>query len=150
MCFPVTTCVQPRWGGGVGIEQLKKLPAFIKHRQDNASYFQERFNCDERFIVQKEIGTSSWFGFSLLIREQSGIKRNDVINALTAAHIDTRPIVAGNFARKEVVKFFDYEIFGDLKNADYIDANGFFVGNHHFDIKDKIDYLCSVLNEQFK
>ena len=54
-------------------------------------------------------------------------------------------MVAGNFARKEVVKWFDYEIFGDLKNADFIDKNGFFVGNHQFDIRDKLDYLKDVL-----
>lgn len=29
--------------------------------------------------------------------------------------------------------------------ADYVDAFGFFVGNHQFDIKDKLDYLKTVL-----
>ena len=65
---------------------------------------------------------------------------------MTKANIDTRPIVAGNFARKEVVNWFDYEIVGDLKNADYIDKNGFFVGNHQFDIREKLDYLYKILN----
>ena len=30
-------------------------------------------------------------------------------------------------------------------HADYIDKNGFFVGNHQFDIKDKFDYLKNIL-----
>lgn len=131
--------------GAIGIEQLKKLPDFLHWRRENAKYFHKLFGNDERFIIQKEIETSSWFGFSFLINEKSGIKRNDIIKALTDANIDTRPIVAGNFARKEVVKWFDYEIQGDLPNADYIDRNGFFVGNHQFDIKDKLDYLKQVL-----
>ena len=131
--------------GAIGIEQLKKLPEFLKHRRENAKYFQKLFQNDERFIIQKEIESSSWFGFSFLIDEKSGIRRENVINALTEANIDTRPIVAGNFARKEVVKWFDYEIQGNLLNADYIDRNGFFVGNHQFDIKDKLDYLKKVL-----
>jgi len=130
--------------GAIGIEQLKKLPEFIQHRRENAKYFKELFGNDERFITQKEIGQSSWFGFSFLIKNQK-INRQDIINKLTSASIDTRPIVAGNFARKEVVRWFDYEIQGDLKNADYIDKNGFFVGNHQFDIKDKLDYLKKVL-----
>lgn len=75
------------------------------------------------------------------------ISREKVITKLTAAKIDVRPIVAGNFARKEVVKYFDYEIFGDLKNADFIEKRGFFVGNHHFDIRDKIDYLKETLDK---
>ena len=81
----------------------------------------------------------------MLINDKYDIKRKDVIEKLTQANIDTRPIVAGNFAKKEVVKWFDYEIFGDLKNADYIDKNGFFVGNHQFPIKDKINYLKDIL-----
>ena len=132
--------------GSIGIEQLKKLPEFLKYRRENAKYFQELFGNDTRFILQKEIDCSSWFGFSFLIKDDS-IKREQIIQKLTNADIDTRPIVAGNFARKEVVKWFNYEIIGDLKNADYVDANGFFVGNHQFDIKNKIDYLCEVLSE---
>ncbi len=132
--------------GAIGIEQLKKLPEFIKYRRNNAEYFINTFKDDKRFILQKEIGQSSWFGFSMVIKDNC-IDRKKIIQALNAADIDVRPIVAGNFARKEVVKYFNYEIFGNLNNADYIDKNGFFVGNHHFDIKDKINYLKSVLNK---
>lgn len=131
--------------GAIGIEQLKKLPEFLKYRRKNAAYFKKIFGNDGRFIIQKEIGCSSWFGFSFIIKEKSGIKREQIIEKLTKADIDTRPIVAGNFARKEVVKWFDYEIFGNLKNADYVDKNGFFVGNHQFDITDKIVYLKEIL-----
>ena len=132
--------------GAIGIEQLKKLPEFLCRRRENAEYFKQVFGEDDRFILQKEIGSSSWFGFSFLINDKSGISRNDVIKALTDANIDTRPIVAGNFARKEVVKWFDYEIQCELPNSDYVDKYGFFVGNHQFDIKDKIDYLKQTLS----
>lgn len=130
--------------GAIGIEQLKKLPEFIKYRRQNAEHFKKLFGNDERFIIQKEIEQSSWFGFSFMIKDEK-INRQDIIKKLTDANIDTRPIVAGNFARKEVVKWFDYEICGDLKNADFVDKNGFFVGNHQFDITDKLDYLKEVL-----
>lgn len=130
--------------GAVGSEQLKKLPEFINIRRKNAEYFKSLFQDDDRFIIQKEIEESSWFGFSFLVNNED-IRREDIIKKLQAANIDTRPVVAGNFARKEVVKWFDYEIFGDLKNADFIDKNGFFVGNHQFDIRDKLDYLKDVL-----
>ena len=132
--------------GAIGIEQLKKLPNFLQHRRNNAKYFKELFEKDKRFIIQKEIEYSSWFGFSFLINDRN-IKRKDLIKKLADGNIDTRPIVAGNFARKEVVKWFDYEVQGNLSNADYIDKYGFFVGNHHFDIRDKLDYLKKVLSE---
>ncbi len=130
--------------GAIGLEQLKKLPDFIKWRRINAKHFQEQFGSDERFILQKEIGESSWFGFSLILKDDK-IDRQKLIDKCTEANIDTRPIVAGNFARKEVVKYFNHEIFGDLKNADFIEKRGFFVGNHQFDIREKIDYLKKTL-----
>ena len=132
--------------GAIGIEQLKKLPEFIRYRRENAEYFKKLFGNDERFILQREIGLSSWFGFSFLINKNCELKRQNIIEKLTAANIETRPIVAGNFARKEVVNYFDFEIAGDLKNADYIDQYGFFIGNHQFDIKDKLDYLKQTLD----
>lgn len=131
--------------GAIGIEQLKKLPEFIRYRRENAEYFKKLFGNDERFILQREIGLSSWFGFSFLINKDVEIDRKHIIDVLTKANIETRPIVAGNFAKKEVVRYFDHEISGELKNSDYIDERGFFVGNHQFDIKDKLDYLKDVL-----
>ncbi|MFL0088748.1 DegT/DnrJ/EryC1/StrS family aminotransferase [Tenacibaculum maritimum] len=133
--------------GAIGIEQLKKLPSFIKQRRENATYFQSRFKNHKDFFIQKEIGASSWFGFSFVIKPTSTLKREEIVQKLTQNNIDCRPIVTGNFARKEVLRFFDYEIFEELKNADYIDKNGFFVGNHHTSIKEEIDHLYNILTD---
>ena len=62
--------------------------------------------------------------------------------------IDSRPIVTGNFTKNEVLKYFDYEIFEEMKNAKYLDKNGFFVGNHQIDITSEIKFLYSVLTKK--
>lgn len=134
--------------GAIGIEQLKKLPTFIKNRRLNAKYFYKLFNNNPDFSIQKEIGKSSWFGFSLIIKPSSKLKRADVIKHLTNAKIECRPIVSGDFTQNEVMKFFEYEIHGTLSNAKYLHENGFFVGNHHFLIKDEIDLLYKVLSKK--
>ncbi|MCF6764283.1 DegT/DnrJ/EryC1/StrS family aminotransferase [Thiotrichales bacterium 19S3-7] len=131
--------------GAIGVEQLKKLPTFLHQRRENAKHFQMLFNNHDHFIMQREIGVSSWFGFSLIIKPGSKLQRKTVINALTRHKIDSRPIVAGNFTKNEVMKYFDYEIHGQLKNADYIHENGFFVGNHQLNLKEEINYLYNVL-----
>jgi len=127
--------------GAVGLEQLKKLPDFLLYRRKNAHIFNEKFNNSPYFYLQKEIGTSSWFGFTLLLKPTVNISRMKLIDFLQKNGIEVRPIVAGNFTKNEVLKYFNYEVFGEMKNAEYIDKNGFFVGNHHFDISDKITYL---------
>lgn len=129
----------------VGSEQLRKLPQFIQERRNNAQHFQSLFKDHRDFYIQQEIGKSSWFGFSLVIKENSKLKRKELAQRLMVAGIECRPIVAGNFAKNEVMKYFDYEIHGELSNAELIDKNGLFVGNHQVDIQEQINYLLSLI-----
>ena len=131
--------------GAIGIEQLKKLPNFLKHRRENAKLFSKYFANHPDFIMQKEIGSSSWFGFSLIIRPESKLKRADIIKLLEANNIEYRPIATGDFTQNEVIKYFDYEIHGELKNAKYLQENGFFVGNHQVDISKQIELFNKVM-----
>lgn len=131
--------------GAIGIEQLKKLPSFLKQRRKNAKIFVELFKDHPDFMIQKNIDSSSWFGFSLIIKPNSKLKRADVIKKLQENKIDCRPIVTGNFTRNEVMKFFDYEIHKELENADYLHDNGLFVGNSQVDLEREIEFLVGIL-----
>lgn len=131
--------------GAIGIEQLKKLPSFLINRRKNAKLFVQLFENHPDFIIQKELSQSSWFGFSLIIRPESNKKRKDIVNKLTEAEIECRPIVTGDFTQNEVMKYFEYEIHDDLKNAKYLHNNGFFVGNQQVIIEEEIKYLYKIL-----
>jgi len=135
--------------GAIGIEQLKKLPDFIRVRRENAEYFCKVFGDNPYFMLQKEIGLSSWFGFSLIIKKGVNLSRERVIDALIKNDIGHRPINAGDFTKHEVLEWFDYSLFGEMKNAEYLDKNGLFVGNHQFCIEDKIDYLKDVIEKLY-
>lgn len=130
--------------GAIGIEQLKKLPLFIKQRRKNAEIFVKLFKDDKRFLIQKEIGESSWFGFSLIIMNKS-INRKEIIDLLTINKIDSRPIVTGDFTKNDVMKFFNYEIHETLENADHLHYQGFFLGNSHVDLTEELMYLKNIL-----
>lgn len=130
--------------GAIGIEQLKKLPSFIKQRRKNAELFNQLFSNSKKFIIQQEIGESSWFGFSLIINDNS--KRSEIIKLLTESNIDCRPIVTGDFTQNPVLKYFDYEIMGELPNSKKIHNEGFFVGNSHLDLTKELNYLNEKLN----
>ena len=131
--------------GAIGIEQLKKLPSFINQRRKNAEIFVKLFKDDKRFLIQKEIGKSSWFGFSLIIMDKS-INRKKIIDLLTINKIDSRPIVTGDFTKNDVMKFFNYEIHKTLENADHLHYQGFFLGNSHVDLTEELNYLNKILN----
>jgi len=131
--------------GAIGIEQLKKLPNFLENRRKNSELFIELFSNHKDFMIQKNIDNSSWFGFSLIIKPESNLKREEVVQKLVDNGIDCRPIVTGDFTQNEVMKFFDYEIHGELKNAKYLHEHGFFVGNHQVSILSEIDHLFKTL-----
>ena len=131
--------------GAIGVEQVKKLPKLIAERRKNGQLFQDALQGHHELLIQEEIGQSSWFGFSLVIRPQSDWTRQELLKKLNSIGFECRPIVAGNFARNEVMKYFNADIVGHLDNADYIHENGLFVGNQHYDIKDAIYALKEVL-----
>lgn len=130
--------------GALGQEQLKKLPGLVEGRRANGALVQARLGNHPKFMIQREIGKSSWFGFSLVLRPDAGMARADLVQRLSAAGFECRPIVAGNFAKNEVMRYFDYEIHGSLTNADYIDAQGLFVGNHHYPMPEAVDALADI------
>jgi len=132
--------------GAIGLEQLKKLPFFLENRRANAKLFIDLFQYSHDFYIQKNLDNSSWFGFSLIIKPNSSLKRGDIIKKLTDNNIDCRPIVSGDFTKNKVLEYFEYEIFGEMKNAKYLDKNGFFVGNHQFNIQEEIKFLFKILN----
>ncbi len=114
----------------------------ISERRKNADFWVNKMKNNEFFHIQNENGKSSWFGFSLILKDKINIERKDVVKKLIEYGFECRPIVAGNFAKNPVIKYFNYSIEGDLYNSNFIDKNGLFIGNHHYPINDAINELA--------
>ncbi|MBC7916907.1 MAG: DegT/DnrJ/EryC1/StrS family aminotransferase [Rhodoferax sp.] len=127
--------------GALGLEQVKRLPNLIAERRKNGKLMQAAMGDHATLLIQQECGDSSWFGFSLTIRPGNPLTRKELVAKLVALGFECRPIVAGNFAKNEVVKYFDHEVHGTLKNAEHIDRNGLFIGNHHYPIPEAFEAL---------
>lgn len=133
--------------GAIGIKQLEKLPSLVLARRRNAERFVSLMRQFPWLTSQHETGASSWFGFALVPRKESTVDRAELQTSLSRHGIETRPIVAGNFAKNEVVHWFNYEVHGTLSNAEYIDRAGLFIGNHHYDLAEEFDVLGRALAE---
>ena len=133
--------------GAIGIEQLKKLDAMIETRRGNAQLFVRLMKDDRRFIIQRENGRSSWFAFTIILNPQLELDRKKVMSALKKADIGYRIITGGCFLRHDVIKYFDYDCVGEIKNANTAHDFGFFVGNHPSDLRPQIARLREVLDE---
>ncbi len=133
--------------GAIGSVQLKKWPKMEEQRRKNAQLFQYKFEEFPGIELQKEIGQSSWFGFSILLTNQLKGKRDSVVKALTENGVECRPIVAGNFMRNPVIDYLDYYENGSYPNANYIHDNGLFIGNDIRDLRDSIDEVYTIIKE---
>lgn len=134
--------------GAIGREQLKKMDRIIAQRRENAKYFISGMQgLKDYYDIQKEIDESSWFGFAIILKGALLGKRDKLIKLLRDNDIEVRPIVAGNFTRSAAIKYMNYEIQGELPNANLVHDNGFFVGNHSQNNCKLIDALLGILEE---
>jgi CDP-6-deoxy-D-xylo-4-hexulose-3-dehydrase len=139
-------CVRPlEMSGAIGSVQLKKWPDMREKRLKNAQYFKERFKDLKGVRIQKEIGESSWFGFSIVLEDHLEGKRDQIVKILTENKVETRPIVAGNFMKNPVIEYINYIDNYDYENADYIHNNGFFIGNDITDLKNNLDNVYNLI-----
>ncbi len=129
----------------VGLEQIQKLSGFIKVRRENAKLFTKKFTDHPHYIIQKETGKSSWFGFSLVIRPNIKHERKNIVDLLVKNNIACRPIVVGNFLKHKAAKYMNYEIHSSLDNSNWVHKNGFFVGNCHLPLKKNFELLEKTL-----
>ena len=133
--------------GALGREQLKKFPQLIAGRRNNAKIFQDKLSEHPLFTLQTEIGESSWFGFSLVLKPDTGITQLEFVNKLEKLGFECRPIVAGNFLKNPVMQHIPHNVSsnsGHLLNADYIDKNGIFIGNQHYPITEAAEALSKL------
>jgi len=132
--------------GAVGREQLKKLDAMVDARRRNAALFVNLFAGDERFIIQRENGRSSWFSFTIVLNPEIALDRDRIMDALRRADIGFRMITGGCFLRHDAIRYFDYDTVGDIVNANIAHDRGFFVGNHPRDLTVELHRLREVLD----
>ena len=100
--------------------------------------------------IQKEIGKSSWFGFSLVLIDDLKDKRAFIIEKLLECNIEVRPIVAGNFVKNIAIKYMDYVVPYELVNANEIHDQGFFIGNHSVNNSKEVDYFIDCLKDSIQ
>ena len=97
-------------------------------------------------IIQRENGKSSAFSFTMMPNPSLGKTRDPILAGLKEADIGYRIVTGGCITRHDVIKHYDYATLGDLPNANYVHDQGFFVGNHPFDLTEQIEKLRSVVD----
>jgi CDP-6-deoxy-D-xylo-4-hexulose-3-dehydrase len=155
------------WQAAIGLSQLKKLPDFIKKRQNNFVLLKAEFKKFEKCFILPEAAENSnpsWFGFWLTLKENLNFSKKALVDFLEKSGIGTRNLFAGNILRQPV--FVDDEIkirirnsgvliSSDLKeehyallpNTDAIMQRSFWIGLWPGISENEIKYISSKINE---
>ena len=121
----------------IGQVQLKWLGEFLKLRRNNARMYKVLFGDLEHIQIQKECGSSVWFGFPFIIRPGSKLERIDVLAALRKEHIEYRYLLAGDIRQHPMVKYMNYES-DEMFNVEIAHTNGFYLGNYGEDLSQQL------------
>lgn len=130
----------------VGVAQLRKLPVFIKKRQENFQYLYDGLKDLERyFILPKATSNSSpsWFGFPLAVRPEASFTRDQAVQYLEKHKIATRLLFAGNLLRQPAYcdDSVQHRVIGDLRNSDFVMNCVFWVGVYPGLSREMLEYI---------
>ena len=135
-----------------GLAQLDRLPDFIAQRRANFDFLKKRLASIKDFVLLPEATPNSqpsWFGFPLVLRMSSGVRRADLINFLEENKIGTRLLFAGNLTKQPYMAGRQYRISQDLANTDIVMNQTFWLGTFPGLADIHLEYIASKLEEFF-
>lgn len=134
------------------LAQLDRLEEFIATRRSNFEYLKSKLKSCEEFLHLPEAtpnSNPSWFGFPLILKEGSGVKRVDLLNYLDENKIGTRLLFAGNLTRQPYMIGKKFRVSGSLERTDVVMNQTFWLGVFPALTTDHLDYIISKLEEFF-
>jgi CDP-4-dehydro-6-deoxyglucose reductase, E1 len=134
----------------VGLSQLKKLDYFIARRRENYTYLRANLEQFEEYLILPEPtknSNPSWFGFPITVKADAPFTRNQLVRHLEENKIGTRLLFGGNLLRQPAYKDIKYRLVGDVKNADTVMSQTFWIGVYPGLNQVHFDYIVQIIEE---
>ena len=129
-----------------GLAQLKRLPEFIKKRNENFAYLKNKLKGLAEFIDLPEAtqnSTPSWFGFPITLKEN--VDRVELIKHLDKKKIGTRLLFAGNLTKQPYFNKVKYRIVGKLTNTNILMNKTLWLGVYPGISQEVLDYVATEI-----
>lgn len=136
----------------MGIEQLKRLPSFLKKREDNFKILYEAFSeYEHHFILPRSLPKAdpAWFCFPITIKGEA-FKRREIVGFLEKRNIETRFLFTGNILRHPAYQDVKCRVIGDLTNSDIAMHKSFFLGIYPGIDEARMNFMTQKIREFMK
>src|SRR3989344_4596338 len=136
----------------LGVAQLDKLESFVAKRRENFDILYKGLKkFEDYFILPKWLDNAepSWFGFLITIKDGVSFDRDTLLHFLQDKQIATRYLFAGNITKQPyfIENKIEHRVIGDLKNADIIMNNTFWVGVYPGLTTEMMEYMATCFEK---
>ncbi len=126
----------------LGVVQLEKFDEIIRNRQHNVKALNEKLSKFEKyFILPNYSDDYSYLAYPLIIKQDSGINREDFRKKLLDAGVESRPLFGSIPTQQPAYSDYKKLYEGRIPNSDYIGKNAFYIGCHQYLNDDDIDFV---------
>jgi CDP-4-dehydro-6-deoxyglucose reductase, E1 len=135
----------------LGCSQFKKLPSFIKTRQENAKYYLEAFSDLSTYFILPDIPAKaepSWFGFPITVRKD--VDKLKFVEFLENAKIETRQVFGGNILKQPGFRDITHRVSGNLVGTNTIMERTIFFGVYPGITPEMREYVADKVRSFFK
>ncbi len=132
----------------IGLAQLKKLPGFVKARQENFKLIYEALKSFEDVLILprwEKDAQPSWFGFPIFVKEDAPFSRDEMVQFLESKKIMTRMMFGGNLIKQPAYLDMDCRIVGKLENTDRVMNQLLWIGVYPGLTAEKLTYVMESL-----
>jgi dTDP-4-amino-4,6-dideoxygalactose transaminase len=134
------------FSAALALDQLSHIGGIIQKRQLNVKFLNSALaQYRDRLQLPPPSGWSlSPLAYPLVIREGSGLSRNELCRALEGHGIETRPLFGCIPTQQPAFGFLRNEYAGKLPNAEYLGANGFYIGCHQYLTQADLEHVVTT------
>jgi CDP-6-deoxy-D-xylo-4-hexulose-3-dehydrase len=136
----------------IGLRQLDKLPEMDSARRENHKKLYDIFSKYEQYFILPKATEGSdpcWFGFSLIVKDNSPFTKHEFVKFLEFHKIQTRSYFSGNILLHPGYHHMA-EKYGDMDEnfpiAQKVTRDCFFLGTFIGLTQDKIDYIKEIVD----
>lgn len=134
----------------IGVAQIDRIPDFIAKRRQNFMRLYQGLEPYQDYLILPRLdprANPSWFAFPITVK--NGLRRQDLVQWLENANIETREIFGGNILKQPGYQQVARRIYGTLEQSDRVMEDSFFVGVYPGMTEEMIEFIMDRIRSFF-